>query len=71
MAPIRMSLLVVMSRRVHRQQLVRIEYFQANNKLLKVRLKSRNLRSTVTERALSAGDSKAVGHGAAVLRDRL
>ena len=49
---------------VHRHQLIVIEFLQAENRLLKDRLRGRRLRFTDAERALLARKAKAVGRKA-------
>ena len=49
---------------VHRQQLIVIEFLQAENRLLKDRLRGRRIRFTDAERALLARKAKAVGRKA-------
>ncbi len=49
---------------VHRQQLIVIEYLQAENSILRGRLKERRVRFTDAERALLARKAKAVGRKA-------
>jgi len=46
---------------VHRHQLIVIEFLQAENRLLKDRLRGRKIRFTDSERALLARKAKAVG----------
>ena len=46
---------------VHRHQLIVIEFLQAENRLLKDRLRGRRIRFTDAERALLARKAKAVG----------
>jgi hypothetical protein len=54
-------LLMVVSGWVHRHQLIVIEYLQAENRLLKERLRGKSIRFTNAERALLARKAKAVG----------
>jgi putative transposase len=49
---------------VHRHQLIVIEFLQAENRLLKDRLRGRRIRFTDAERALLARKAKAVGRKA-------
>src|SRR5262245_11006445 len=49
---------------IHRQQLIIIEFLQAENRLLKDRLRGRRIRFTDAERALLARKAKAVGRKA-------
>ena len=64
MPPLLSFLLMVVSGWVHRHQLRVIEFLQAENRLLKDKLKGRQLRFTDTERALLARKAKAVGRKA-------
>jgi putative transposase len=59
--PLLSFLLMVMSGWVHRHQLIVIEFLQAENRLLKDKLRGRRLRFTDAERALLARKAKAVG----------
>lgn len=49
---------------VHRHQLIVIEFLQAENRLLKDRLRGKRIRFTDAERALLARKNKAVGRKA-------
>jgi putative transposase len=49
---------------VHRHQLLVIEFLQAENRLLKERLRGKRIRFTDAERALLARKAKAVGRQA-------
>ena len=49
---------------VHRHQLIVIEFLQAENRLLKDRLRGRRIRFTDAERALLARKAKAMGRKA-------
>src|SRR4030095_14637852 len=51
---------------VHRHQLIVIEFLQAENRLLKDRLRGRRIRFTDAERALLARKAKAVGRRASL-----
>ena len=62
--PLLTFLLMVVSGWVHRQQLIVIEYLQAENRLLKERLRGKRIRFTDAERALLARKAKAVGRKA-------
>ena len=62
--PLLTFLLMVVSGWVHRQQLIVIEYLQAENRLLKERLRGKRIRFTNAERALLARKAKAVGRKA-------
>ena len=64
MPPLVSFLLMVVSGWVHRHQLRVIEFLQAENRLLKDKLKGRRLRFTDTERALLARKAKAIGRKA-------
>src|SRR5258705_6560974 len=57
-------LLVVVSGWVHRQQLIVIDFLQAENRMLKERLRGKRIRFTDAERALLARKAKAVGRKA-------
>ena len=56
---------------VHRHQLVVIEFLQAENRLLKDRLRGRRIRFTDAERALLARKAKAVGRRALLELDTI
>jgi hypothetical protein len=51
--PLLSFLLMIVSGWVHRQQLIVIEFLQAENRLLKDRLRGRRIRFTDAERAIS------------------
>ena len=57
-------LLMIAAGSVHRHQLIVIEFLQAENRLLKNRLRGRRIRFTDAERALLARKAKAVGRRA-------
>ena len=57
-------LLMVVSGWVHRQQLIVIEYLQAENRLLKERLSGKSIRFIDAEPVLLARKAKAVGRKA-------
>src|SRR6266446_6534383 len=57
-------LLVIVAGWVHRHQLIVIEFLQAENRLLKDRLRGKRIRFTDAERALLARKAKAVGRKA-------
>src|ERR1700692_1564504 len=59
--PLLSFLLVIVSGWVHRHQLLVIEFLQAENQLLKERLRGKRIRFTDAERALLARKAKAVG----------
>jgi len=56
---------------VHRHQLIVIEFLQAENRLLKDRLRGRRIRFTDAERALLARRAKAVGRKALLELDTI
>ena len=56
---------------VHRHQLIVIEFLQAENRLLKDRLRGRRIRFTDAERALLARKAKAVGRKALLELDSI
>jgi len=60
-SPLLSFLLMMVSGWVHRHQLLVIELLQAENRLLKDRLRGRRIRFTDAERALLARKAKAVG----------
>src|SRR4029077_2749441 len=62
--PLLTFLLMVISGWVHRRQLIVIEFLQAENGLLKERLRGRRIHFTDAERALLARKAKAVGRKA-------
>ena len=64
MPPLLAFLLMVVSGWVHRHQLLVIEFLQAENRLLKERLRGKRIRFTDAERALLAHKAKAVGRKA-------
>ena len=64
MPPLLSFLLMMVSGWVHRHQLIVIEFLQAENRLLKYRLRGRRIRFTDAERALLARKAKAVGRKA-------
>ncbi|MDH3317168.1 MAG: GNAT family N-acetyltransferase, partial [Gammaproteobacteria bacterium] len=59
--PLLTFLLMVVSGWVHRRQLIVIEFLQAENRLLKERLRGKRIRFTDAERTLLARKAKAVG----------
>ena len=69
--PLLTFLLMVVSGWVHRQQLIVIEYLQAENRLLKERLRGKRIRFTGAERALLARKAKAVGRKALLKLDSI
>ena len=60
-----------MSGWVHRRQLIVIEFLQAENRLLKERLRGKRIRFTDAERASLARKAKAVGRKALLELDTL
>src|ERR1039458_8914053 len=64
-------LLMVVSGWVYRRQLMVIEFLQAENRLLKERLRGKRIRFTDAERALLARKAKAVGREALLELDTL
>ena len=62
--PLLSFLLMMVSGWVHRHQLLVIEFLQAENRLLKERLRGKRIRFTDAERALLARKAKAVGRRA-------
>ena len=62
--PLLAFLLMIVSGWVHRQQLIVIEFLQAENRMLKQRLRGKRIRFTDDERALLARKAKAVGRKA-------
>jgi putative transposase len=62
--PLLSFLLMIVSGWVHRHQLLVIEFLQAENRLLKQRLRGKRIRFTDAERALLARKAKAVGRKA-------
>jgi putative transposase len=69
--PLLSFLLMVVSRRVYQHQLIAIEYLQAENRLLKERLRGKRIRFTDAERALLARKAKAVGRKALLKLDTI
>src|SRR5688572_32782940 len=63
-SPLLAFLLMIASGWVHRRQLLVIEFLQAENRLLKERLRGKRIRFTDAERALLARKAKAVGRKA-------
>src|SRR5437899_11935856 len=62
--PVLSFLLMIAAGWVHRHQLIVIEFLQAENRLLKDRLRGKRIRFTDAERALLARKAKAVGRKA-------
>src|SRR5258705_11588569 len=69
--PLFAFLLMVVAGWVHRRQLIVIEFLQAENRLLKERLRGKRIRFTDAERALLARKAKAVGRKALLKLDTL
>jgi len=69
--PLLSFLLMVVSGWVHRHQLLVIEFLQAENRLLKERLRGKRIRFTDPERALLARKAKAVGRKALLELDTI
>jgi hypothetical protein len=69
--PLLTFLLMAVSGWVHRQQLLVIEFLQAENRMLKERLRGKRIRFTDEERALLARKAKAVGRKALLELDRI
>ena len=69
--PLLTFLLMIVSGWVHRHQLIVIEFLQAENRLLKERLRGKRIRFTDAERALLARKAKAVGRKALLELDTL
>jgi hypothetical protein len=69
--PLLSFLLMIVAGWVHRHQLIVIEFLQAENRLLKDRLRGRRIRFTDAERALLARKAKAVGRKALLELDSI
>ena len=69
--PLLAFLLMIVSGWVHRQQLIVIEFLQAENRMLKQRLRGKRIRFTDDERALLARKAKAVGRKALLELDTI
>src|SRR5258707_15645424 len=69
--PLLSFLLLVVSGWVYRHQLIVIEFLQAENRLLKERLRGKRIRYTDAERALLARKAKAVGRKALLELDTI
>ena len=69
--PLLSFLLMIAAGWVHRHQLIVIEFLQAENRLLKERLRGRRIRFTDAERALLARKAKAVGRRALLELDTI
>ena len=70
-SPLLTFLLMAISGWVHHRQLIVIEFLQAENRLLKERLRGSRIRFTDAERALLARKAKAVGRKALLELDTL
>jgi putative transposase len=64
-------LLMLLAGWVNRQQLIVIEFLQAENRLLKERLRGKRIRFTDAERAILARKAKAVGRKALLELDTI
>ena len=64
-------MLMIFSGWVHRHQLIVIEFLQAENRLLKERLRGKRIRFTAAARALLARKAKAVGRKTLMKLDTL
>ena len=71
MPPLLSFLLMIVSGWVHRHQLIVIEFLQAENQLLKKRLRGKRIRFTDAERALLGRKAKAVGRKALMKLDTI
>ena len=71
MPPSLSFLLMVISGWLHRYQLIVIEFLEAENRLLKDRLRGKRLRFTDAERVLLARKAKAVGRKALLKLDTI
>ena len=69
--PLLAFLLMIVAGWVHRQQLIVIEFLQAENRMLKQRLRGKRVRFTDDERALLARKAKAVGRKALLELDTI
>src|SRR5689334_16015256 len=69
--PLLSFLLTVAAGWVNRHQLIVIEFLQAENQLLKQRLRGRRIRFSDTERALLARKAKAVGRRTLLTMDTI
>src|SRR5881227_3747861 len=69
--PLLSFLLMIAAGWVHRHQLIVIEFLQAENRLLKDRLRGRRIRFTDAERAPLARKAKAVGRKALLKLDTI
>ena len=69
--PLLTYLLLIISGWVHRRQLIVVEFLQAENRLLKERLRGKRIRFTDAERALLARKAKAIGRKGLLQLDTL
>src|SRR5258705_12170227 len=69
--PLLSFLLMVVSGWVHRHQLIVIEFLQAENRLLKAKLRGKRIRFTDAERVLLARKAVAVGRKALLQLDTI
>jgi hypothetical protein len=69
--PLLSFLLMIVSGWVHRHQLMVIEFLQAENQLLKKRLRAKRIRFTDAERVLLGRQTRAVGRGALMKLDTI
>jgi transposase InsO family protein len=69
--PLLAFLLMMFSGWVHRHQLIVVEFLQAENRMLKERLRGKRIRFTDAERALLARKAKAIGRKALLELDTL
>jgi hypothetical protein len=69
--PLLSFLLMIAAGWLHRHQLIVIDFIQAENRLLKDRLRRRRIRFTDAERALLARRAKAVGRKALLELDTI
>jgi hypothetical protein len=67
--PLFSFLLVIVSGWVHRHQLLVIEFLQAENRLLKEKLRGKRIRFSDAERALLARKARALGRKALLTLD--
>src|SRR5258706_16455116 len=70
-SPVLSFLLMIVSGWVHRHQLIVIDFLQAENRMLKERLRGKRIRFTDAERALLARKAKAVGRKALLELDTI
>src|SRR5262252_3652632 len=69
--PLLSFLLMIAAGWVHRHQLIVIEFLQAENRLLKDKLRGKRIRFTDAERALLVRKAKTVGRTAGIGHDRV